>query len=82
MTCGVTGFFFDIELAPCPEAPTEALRFRCARGHMRDRPTCAGHAAVLMAGGDLGSPLCRQCFDAGYGDVPIVPIGADEVTWC
>lgn len=79
-TCGVIGFFFTVELPPCPELPTDAHQFRCERGHIRDRATCAKHASVLLAAGDLGQTLCRQCYDDGHGEVPIVLVAPDEVT--
>ncbi len=80
MLCGVIG---EVTLAegatpepipPCPDEATETVRFRCDRGHERERKVCDAHALILHAQAPFAPTFCLVCFDESGIESRILPV--------
>lgn len=85
-TCGVAGNYSETTIlgrtalsadyGPCAEPATDLVRFRCDRGHERERTVCAAHVDVLTRPGTVDVALCVVCFDATGEEVALTPLVA------
>lgn len=67
MTCTIVAEFAGVQLPPCGRPAERVLTGRCAYGHTRTRPVCAGHAEFFAE--EPSAVVCEQCSDEGREDM-------------
>ena len=66
----------DAPIPPCPEPATELVRFRCEKGHERERIVCPAHVDILTRPREEQSTFCVVCFETKGIDSKLTPLVA------
>lgn len=84
--CGVRG---DVTPAPgdrpepvppCANEANNVVRFRCERGHERERKVCDAHALILFAQLPFAPTFCVVCFDADGTESLLTPLDSERAS--